>query len=195
MPSGHYDHGSLQRVRLPPSHLVVGSMLQLLSFSHCWLPSDGGEKSGDPDLRPEVLQHSSSFIHSRRPDVAATFSFPWCCPWTVERRAAILTFVQSFFSIPPSSIAVGPTQHPFFPAVLTLDGVEQSGRPDPRTFFTNCNCRHICRTRSEHVLTCGKYVFVPASPATEVGVPLEGLRLHPDNNPHVHAFGQIYIPL
>lgn len=33
------------------------------------LPLDDGKKRGDPDLRPGVLQHSSS-IHRRRPDVA-----------------------------------------------------------------------------------------------------------------------------
>ena len=33
------------------------------------LPSDGVKKSGDPDLRPDVLQHYFS-IHRRRPEVA-----------------------------------------------------------------------------------------------------------------------------
>ena len=136
-------------------------------------------------------------------------SFSWCCPSTVVRRAADLTFVQMFLSIPPPSIAVGPVaaplfplvlaldgveksgrpdlrpdvlQHssthrrrpdvaePFLPAVLTVDAAEKSGRPDPRTFFTTCNSRRpICVTRSEHVLTCEKYVFLPASPASELG--------------------------
>ena len=39
-----------------------------------------------------------------------------CCPQTVVRRAAIITFVQTFFSIPLPSIAVGPMlQRPPFP--------------------------------------------------------------------------------
>ena len=76
------------------------------------------------------------------------------------------------------------------PAVLTLDGVEKGGGPDPRTFFTTCHCHpRICITPSELIHICEKYVFLPASPASEVGVPLKGLHLHFGNNLHVCPFG------
>ena len=73
------------------------------------------------------------------------------------------------------------------PAVQTVDAVEKSGGPDPRTFFTTCfTSRPICITRSEHLLTCEKYVFfLPHLHLREVGAhlhlrwgaPLEGLHL------------------
>jgi len=131
---------------------VAAPLLPLL------LPSDGGKKSGGPDLRPDVLQHSSS-IHRRRPDVAAPF-ISAVLPLDggkknggPDLRPDVLQPSSPVYRRRPNVAA------PFVPAVLTLDGVEESSGPDPRTVFT-CNCqRHICLTRSEHVLICEKNMF------------------------------------
>jgi len=145
---------------------------------------DGSKKNGGPELSPDVLQLSSS-IHRRRPDVAAPF-ISAVLPLDGGKKNGgpdlspdVLQLSSSIHRRRPNVAA------PLVPAVLTLDGVEKSGGPDPRTVFT-CNCqRHICLTRSEHVLIGEKTCFLPGSPASEVGVPLEGLRLHFDNNLHV----------
>ena len=79
------------------------------------LPFEGG-KSGGPDLRPDVLQHSSS-VHRRRPDVAAPLLPTMQTVDAVEKNAD-LTFDQMFFSIPSPSIAVGTVAAPLFPVVL-----------------------------------------------------------------------------
>ncbi|MEP5375887.1 MAG: hypothetical protein ABJQ14_08865, partial [Hyphomicrobiales bacterium] len=132
---------------------------------------------GGPDLSPDVLQLSSS-IHRRRPDAAAPF-LSAVLPLDGKKnggpdlRPYVLQPSSPVYRRRPNVAA------PLVPAVLTLDGVEKSGGPDSRTFVTTCNCqRQICLTRSEHVLICEKTCFLPVSPASEVGVPLEGLRLH-----------------
>ena len=158
-------------------------------------PSDGGKQSGGPYLRPDVLRRSSS-CHCRRLDVAAPLlsavlpldGVRKSCD--ADLRPVVLQRSSSVHRRRPDVTA------PVRPAVLALDCVEKSGGPDPPTFFTTCKCqRRICITRSEHALTCGKYVFIPASPAPEVGGALEGLRLHFGNHLHVYPFGQTYIPL
>ena len=97
-------------------------MLQLLSFPQCSSKRWGEE--GDPDLRQDVLQHSSS-IHRRRPDVAAP----------------LLSMVLSFdggksggSGLRPDVLQHSPSVHrrrpdvaaPLLPAVLTVDAVEKS---------------------------------------------------------------------
>ena len=95
-------------------------------------------KSGGPDLRPEVLLHSS-FVHRCRSDVAAPLlsvvftldggmksSGPGLRPDDLQH--------SSFVHRRCTDVAA-----PVLPSVLTLDGVAKSGGLCRRTF---CPTRH-----------------------------------------------------
>ena len=111
------------------------------------LPLDGGEKSGDLDLRPDVF-HRSSSIHRHRLDVVAFLLFevlpleggkksgdPDLCPGVLQHSSFVNGLrpdvLQPSFSVHrrwPDFVA------PLLPTVLTSDAVEKAADLTPVHF-------------------------------------------------------------